>query len=126
MERTAVIVVSDLMFQPRIETAARAAGLSVRVATPAAVAADPGDPALVVVDLHEREGDALAAIRTAKAAGAPVLAFGRHTDAAALRAAREAGADVVVPRSQLVDELPDLIRKLTAAGATAADTKPAG
>lgn len=99
------------MFQPRIESAVRALGLK-----PSVVAGDffsPDDvPALVVLDLHEASGDALRSIGAAKAAGARVLAFGRHTDLAVLRAARGAGADRVVPRSQFVEELPRLIADL--------------
>jgi hypothetical protein len=43
-----------------------------------------------------------------------VLAFGRHTEPATLRAARDAGAETVVPRSQLVEELPALLGRLLA------------
>jgi hypothetical protein len=35
-----------------------------------------------------------------------VVAYGSHVDAAGLRAAREAGGDVVLPRSKFVEELP--------------------
>ena len=46
-----------------------------------------------------------------------MLAFGRHTDAATLRQAREAGADIVVPRSQLAEELSELVDRLLASAA---------
>ena len=75
----------------------------------------PARPAVAVIDLHERALDPTAAITDAKAAGARVLAFGRHTEPATLRAARDAGADLVVPRSQLAEELPELLRSLLAA-----------
>jgi hypothetical protein len=52
------------------------------------------------------------AVSEAKAGSVPVLAFGRHTEAALLREAREAGCDRVVPRSTLVEELPALVREL--------------
>jgi DNA-binding NarL/FixJ family response regulator len=110
-ERVAVLVVPDLMFQPRIEAALR--GLGVRAeavaSAPSLDAALSGGPALAVIDLHAAGFDALDAVRRAHAAAVPVLAFGRHTEPATLRAAREAGAQVVVPRSQLVEELPRLI-----------------
>jgi DNA-binding NarL/FixJ family response regulator len=35
-----------------------------------------------------------------------VVAYGSHVDTATLRAAREAGCDIVLPRSQFVTELP--------------------
>jgi DNA-binding NarL/FixJ family response regulator len=93
-----------------------AAGLRARIADTAALAAAAMDepPALVVVDLHAAGIDVMSVIRMSKAAGAAVLAFGRHTEPATLRAARDAGADAAVSRSQLVDELPELIARLIA------------
>ena len=41
----------------------------------------------------------------------PVMCFGSHMDVETMRAAREAGADVVLARSRFVKELPDLINK---------------
>ncbi len=35
-----------------------------------------------------------------------VVAYGSHVDAAGLRAAREAGCDLVLPRSKFVEDLP--------------------
>jgi DNA-binding NarL/FixJ family response regulator len=113
---TVVIVVSDLLFQSRISAAVSAAGAQGVVADDAASAAAAigSRPALVIVDLHERGVDAPAIIRSAKSSGARVLAFGRHTEPAILRNARDAGADRVVPRSQLAEELPHLIAPLLA------------
>ena len=110
-ERVAVLVVPDLMFQPRIEAALRGLGVRAEVVASAQAldAALAAGPALAVVDLHAAGFDALDAVRRAHAAAVPVLAFGRHTEPATLRAAREAGAQVVVPRSQLVEELPRLV-----------------
>lgn len=106
------------MFQPRIAAAAAHAGLTTRVADSQASwdEAVSGGAALVVVDLQDGALDSLAVIAEARASGARVLAFGRHTDAATMRAARAAGADSVVARSQLVDELPQLIEALIGAG----------
>jgi DNA-binding NarL/FixJ family response regulator len=117
MTQTVAIVVSDLLFQSRIDAAARALGLAPRIADSAEALADAlaARPAVVVIDLHERACDPTAAITDAKAAGARVLAFGRHTEPATLRAARDAGADLVVPRSQIAEELPELLRSLMAA-----------
>lgn len=53
----------------------------------------------MVVDLA-RHADGVAAVRAA-APTARIVAFGPHVDADALAAARAAGADAVVPRSQL-------------------------
>jgi hypothetical protein len=111
MPELAVIAVPDLMFQPRIEAAARALGFETAIADDALTArsALARRPAFVIVDLHAAAFDAEVVIRGAKAVGAAVLAFGRHTEPATLRAAKKAGADQVVPRSQLVEDLPSLI-----------------
>ena len=116
---TILIVVADLMFQSRIEIAARDAGATPVVADTAAaldaaLAADADAPAAVIVDLHITGINASEAIQRAKRAGARVLAFGRHTEPATLRAARDAGADTVVPRSTIAEELPALLASLLA------------
>jgi CheY-like chemotaxis protein len=114
VSRTIVIVVVDLLFQSRISAVAEALGLDTRVAdTPSSVDATiAAAPTLVVVDLDAAGIDAPSVVRAAKAAGAKVLAFGRHTQPGALRSARDAGADTVVARSQLAEELPELLAGL--------------
>jgi DNA-binding response OmpR family regulator len=114
--RIALVVVPDLMFQPTIVEAAARAGFDVRIADTARSLADgiSTAPAIAVIDVHASGIDALAAIGDATATGAQVLAFGRHTEPAALRAARDAGAVKVVPRSELVAELPALLDELLA------------
>ena len=126
MSRLAVIAVSDLMFQPRIEAVARDLGFETEVADSAVSARDAlaRRPALVIVDLHANGLDAETVIRGAKTMGARVLAFGRHTEPGTLRAARQAGADLAVARSQLVEELPDLIERLVPAAAASDDLQP--
>ena len=108
------IVVSDLLFQSRIAAAVARLGHEATVADSAATVAGAmaARPALAIIDLHERNLDATTAIGAAKAAGVRVLAFGRHTEPGILRAARDAGADLVVPRSQVAAELPQLIESL--------------
>jgi DNA-binding NarL/FixJ family response regulator len=114
--RTVVITVSDLLFQSRITAAVSASGATGCVADDAASVetALGSKPALVVVDLHERGVAPLDVIRAAVASGSRVLAFGRHTEPALLRDARAAGANRVVPRSQLAEELPELLESLLA------------
>ncbi len=105
-ERRAVAIVADLMFSSRIEANAAGTGWRVDVAPDPAAAtrALATAAALVLVDLHT-PGIDIAHI-VAAAGEAPVIAFGRHTDAAALRAARLAGCAKVLPRSDFVVELP--------------------
>jgi len=107
-----VLVATDLMRQSRVAEAARALGYAVALAATADEAREAlrGDgSAIVILDL-QAEGvpwrDVLAA-----AGPAPVIAFGQHTRAGVLRAAKAAGCAVVVPRSQLVEELPQLIER---------------
>ncbi len=114
VSRIAVLAVPDLLFQSRIEAAIRACGLDVRASASQAACLDAlaTGAALAIVDLQAEGYAARALNEAAKRAGARVLAFGRHTDPAALRAAREAGADLVVARSQLAEELPALLDRL--------------
>jgi DNA-binding NarL/FixJ family response regulator len=110
------IVASDLMFQARLADGVRAAG-----ATPLPVDdafsledAVASSPAAAIIDVHERALDALTATRSFTAVGVPVLAFGRHTEPELLRAAREAGARRVVPRSDIAERLEALLQELLA------------
>lgn len=114
MPQLAVIAVQDLMFQPRIEAAARTLGFETVIADDPLSARNAlaRRPAIAIVDLQAATLDADAVIRAARAIGARVLAFGRHTEPAVLRAARQAGADQAVSRSQLVEELPALIESV--------------
>lgn len=102
-------LVADLMFASRV-----------RGAAPGAKTVHRGDALLetvgagtrlVLVDLHAP--GALAAIGEVRerAPGAAVVAFGSHVETAALRAAREAGADRVMARSAFVRELPEIVRE---------------
>jgi len=102
----------DLMFTSRITGTARDLGLTVKPARSAAalqalvrqrpprcVLLDLANPGLAVADL----------VSWLKAECMPppfVVAYGSHVDTAALKAAREAGCDLVLPRSKFVEELP--------------------
>lgn len=112
--KTIAVIVSDLMFQSRLREQVTALDYEIAVAdTPDAVdEALAAGPALVILDLHIAGIDWRQAVAMAKERDAPVLAFGRHTEAELLRSAREAGCDRVVPRSTLVQELPELVKEL--------------
>lgn len=105
--------IPDLMFQSRVREQAEALGFAIAIADTmqeAAVGLDE-EPNLLVVDLQGQGIDAGALISSAKERGVPVLAYGRHTEAPALRAAREAGANSVVVRSTFVEEMAQLLRE---------------
>ena len=109
-----LVIVTDLIFQSRVEEQARTLGFTASLADSedAVRTAMATTPALVVLDLHADGIDWRTAAALAKERGVPVLAFGRHTEAQLLRSARQAGCDRVVPRSTLVEELPQLILEL--------------
>ena len=106
-----LVAVPDLLFSVSVANAIRAAGgepLTIRGADGAfaALAAEnPYPPALVVVDLSARI-DPNEVISAAAASNIPVFAFGPHLDAAAIMAARAAGAEKVVANSALARALP--------------------
>lgn len=130
-ETILVGLVSDLIFQVKIEAAAASLGYPLRwIERPAAPGAgdELGDssrwlveqlsrwqPALVLVDLSSPEipwRNWLARMKTDPATRRiPVIAYGSHVAAETLQAARSAGADLVVARSRLAAELPELITR---------------
>src|SRR5438270_8411893 len=104
MNPTGVLLADDLMFVSRITGTARSLGLSMKsVRTSAALLAEAGAqaPACVIVDLQNAGLDIAALVRALKAGGQPfIVGYGSHVDAATLKAARDAGCDLVLPRSK--------------------------
>jgi CheY-like chemotaxis protein len=107
-----LLLSDDLIFASRISGTARALGLEVRQArtaealvelagreAPHGVLIDLGFPKLELPELLRRLAEACPARPR-------VVAYGSHVDAAGLRAAREAGCDLVLPRSKFVEDLP--------------------
>ena len=111
-------VVTDLMLESRIREKARAVDYDVSVAdTVQAIREelDSAPPDLLVLDL-QAEGlpwrEAVAAAKEGAHGPIPVLAYGQHTKPDILRAARDGGCDMAVPRSQLMEEFPALIEQV--------------
>ena len=100
-----------LIFASKVTGTARAAGLTVAVARNLPRFADllaETAPVGVLLDLHHDGLDLpalLAALRDRCPVVPRVTAFGSHVDAERLKAAREAGCDLVLPRSQFVKRL---------------------
>ena len=111
-----VLVATDLMRQSRVAEAARALGYAVALATTIDEAREAlrGDASAVLILDLQADGAPWREVLAA-AGPVPVIAFGQHTRAGVLRAAKAAGCRIVVPRSQLVEELPQLIEKAKAA-----------
>lgn len=117
-----VSLTADLLFSSNIEATLARSGHSVTTAedlTGLETALEEGDAALVILDLHAGfDATNVVEIAAGHILGAdavrepvPVLAFGRHTDAALLRHAREAGCAEAVPRSTFVEEMTSLVGK---------------
>jgi hypothetical protein len=98
-----VAIVSDLMLASRVSESLTAAGHKVSVAP---TLPDPLEADLIVCDLDTAAIDAVAA------APIPTLGFYSHVDVETKQQAQTAGIDLVVPRSRMSRELPDLITKL--------------
>jgi len=100
-------LVEDLMLASRVDGALTAAGHEVTVA--GAAEAEAGGFDVIVADL-EIVDPAIARI------GPPTLGFYSHVDVETRRTAQGAGFDLVVPRSRMARELPELVARLLAAG----------
>jgi DNA-binding response OmpR family regulator len=69
-------------------------------------------PALVIVNIATQGVDWEAAIRQARAADYPVLAFGSHMDLEARAKALAAGAQRVVANSKFASDMPGLVKRM--------------
>lgn len=110
---------SDLLWASRVKGTADRLGVPARpvrsVEMLEARLADSEVTALIV-DLETGPlGPALIA-RAVEAGGIRVVAFGPHVDAAALSAAREAGAHRVLSRGAFAERLPQLLAELAGGG----------
>lgn len=97
MARVAVVV-PDLLFGSRVQGGLQAAGHEV-------VPAD-AEPDLVIADVD--------VVDPAEVAGSRRLGFYPHVQPDLKRRAEEAGFDLVVPRSRIARELPDLVERVLA------------
>jgi len=111
-----LVLCDDLIFFSRIAGAARAAGLHVlpvKTAHELLAAAQARPPSAVILDLQNPGLDVpslLADLRKCGPTPPRVIAYGSHVEAEVLRAARAAGCDRVMPRSQFVEQLEGSIR----------------
>jgi CheY-like chemotaxis protein len=112
----------DLLFTSKVTSEARAQGVRVMVAGSADLAAemiDQWQPRALFLDLTAGDlvsSAALLGYRRASGPDVPFIAFGPHVDKAALASAKDAGCDLVLPRSKFSAELVDLIRRFLLTG----------
>lgn len=106
MARIAVVC-PELMFASKVEATLGAAGHEV-VPAPSleAIEAAGSQPALVIADLG-----AVDAARLSKLAP-PALGFYSHVDVDTRRRAEDEGIELVVPRSRMAREMPQLVESL--------------
>lgn len=79
--------------------------------------------AVALVNISARGVDWVEAIHVARAAGAPVIAYGSHVETEAHAQARAAGATRVIANSKLATDLPGIVER-TLRGARGSDAPP--
>lgn len=110
-------VVTDLFFQSRIASAARAAGRSVRFEHRLERLSTSTGWDVALVDL-DAATDVPSAIAVLAASGrGQIVAFGPHLDTDRRKAARRAGAHRVLAKSKFVTELTHIMNDSSTAGA---------
>jgi galactitol-specific phosphotransferase system IIB component len=102
-----VAVASDLMLGSKVEETLKAAGHEVTLLASVQGASLEGVD-LVVADLDAESPEALVGL------GVSVLGYYSHVDVETRTAAEAAGVDLVVPRSRMARELPQLVERLLA------------
>jgi len=101
-----VSIAEDLMLASRVDAMLTAAGHHVVLARSLQASSALDGAELIVVDLDVENPVALVGL------GVPVLGYYSHVDAETRRAAVDAGVDLVVPRSRMSRELPELVEGL--------------
>jgi len=111
-QATGILLCDDMIFTSRVTGTARGLGLTVkpvRATEDLQKLVQQQNPRCVIVDLASPGLNIAELIAFLKNAGSPaprVIAYGSHVDTATLRRAREAGCDLVLPRSKFVEDLP--------------------
>lgn len=112
------------MFTVKIQEAAKRAGLElVFVKSQAEALARAGeDPPVIILDLNYKEAEPLQLISilkgSAKTSGIPLVGYVSHVQVDLRQAAKDAGCDVVVPRSAFVQNLPELLGRFAGVNET--------
>jgi len=96
---------NDLMLGSRVQETLKAAGHEVVASASIGETTWEGVD-LIVADLDAENPEALVGL------GMPVLGYYSHVDVETRKAAEAAGVDLVVPRSRMARELPDLAKRL--------------
>lgn len=113
--KVALGLIRDLFFRSKIDAVAAALGATVAYASTldaATLRCAELKPDLVFADLSDATFPALETIQKIRAAtpNARVVGFASHIDLKPLNAAREAGFELTLSRSEFTARLPDLLR----------------
>jgi len=105
-----LLLCDDLIFTSRIVGTAKALGLTLRPAKTVVQLRGfllQSTPPCVILDLNatDLKIDILAGEIAVMSPRPTLIGYGSHVDAVTLKAARDAGCDVVWPRSKFVEEL---------------------
>lgn len=103
-----VAVATDLLLGSKVEAMLRAAGHEVTL-SPSLAKAPLDEADLLVADLDAEDPEALVGV------GIPVLGYYSHVNVGTRENAEAAGVDLVVPRSRLARDLPELAARLLGA-----------
>ena len=112
----ALALIRDLFFRAKIDAVAAAVGAEVEYASSldafGSRCADV-NPSVILVDLSDTAFPALDAMKAIRdtAPAARAIGFASHIDLKPLRAARDAGYDLTLSRSEFTARLPDLLKR---------------
>ena len=112
----ALALVRDLFFRAKIDAVASAVGAEVEYASSLDVIAArcaATHPSIIFTDLSDATFPNLETLKQIRAAAptARAIGFASHVDLKSLKAARAAGYDLTLSRSEFTAQLPDLLKK---------------
>ena len=110
---TGLWLVRDILFRSRIDAAAQVLGVNVVYASTleqALARCDELKPSVVFADLSDTNFPAAATAAGIKRGGARLIGFASHVDLKALRAAREAGFDLTLSRSEFTERVAEFLK----------------
>ena len=108
-------LIRDLFFRAKIDAVASVVGAEVEYASSLDVIAARCaaiHPSIIFADLSDPTFPAVETLNQIRAAApsARVIGFASHVDLKSLKAAREAGYDLTLSRSEFTAQLPELLR----------------